>query len=251
MKILLEHLKNNKDLLLKMSQDISIAKHTVNLGTAREGLVSNFLEQNLPEYIKYHTGEIFDSRNERSGQIDIVLHPISSPKINLYGAINLFPIETVLTAIEVKSNLNSEKHLKDALNSCKNVKKLKNTSSSVDQFNGVPFIVFAYNGYVLNTLEEKLKKFTDKDNYKFHELPELIIVLNRGYYLIKNTVKTLQAGATISKVYTSETNKYKVLLGIFTLLIDQIEKWSNNPRKAMPIKEYIVEEDTHYINDLF
>ena len=109
MKLLLEHLKNNKEALLTYSDVISIAKHAVNLGTARESLIANFLKQNLPEYISYHTGEVFDSVDNRSGQIDIVLHPITAPKINLYNAINIFPSESVLAAIEIKSNLTTGK----------------------------------------------------------------------------------------------------------------------------------------------
>ena len=60
MKLLLEHLKNNKDALLQYSKLIGAANHPGNLGVAREGLISNFLKQNLPEFIRYHTGEIFD-----------------------------------------------------------------------------------------------------------------------------------------------------------------------------------------------
>ena len=105
MKLLLEHLKNNRDALLKYSELVGIASHSGNLGMAREGLISNFLKQNLPEYIMYLSGEIFDRSDNRSGQIDIVLHPITSPKIYLHKSINIFPAETVLSAIEIKSNL--------------------------------------------------------------------------------------------------------------------------------------------------
>ena len=165
MKLLLEHLKNNREALMKCSDSIGIAAHSVVLGTAREGLISNFIKQNLPEYISYHTGEVFDSNDQRSGQIDIVLHPITSPKINLHNAINIFPAETVLAAIEVKSNLTTGKKtgaLSEALSSCARLKELSIIDRSIDRSSitdhqRIPFIIFAYKGPTLKTLKKHLE----------------------------------------------------------------------------------------------
>ena len=104
-KKLLIHFQHLLKVLKEYSKHINNVEHSVNKGTAREALISNFLSLNLSELISFHTGELFDTYDHYSGQIDLVLHPKSSPKLNLYGAINIFPIETVLAAIEVKSTL--------------------------------------------------------------------------------------------------------------------------------------------------
>jgi len=105
---MLIHFNQLQTILTEFSKLIDNAEHPVNLGSAREALISNFLSTNLTELISFHTGEIFDTFDQYSGQLDIVLHPKSSPKLNLFGAINLFPLETVLAAIEVKSTLNTD-----------------------------------------------------------------------------------------------------------------------------------------------
>lgn len=241
MKILIEHLRNNEEILQKLAKSIGVAKHAVNLGTAREGLIANFLENNLPENIKYHSGEIFDSREERSGQVDIILHPISSPKIHLHSSINLFPVETVLAAIEVKSRLDSTEHIKDAFNTCLKVKKLHRVKheSYEELITGIPFIIFAYKGCTPNLVED----YIQKNNYPVEFLPDLIVNIDRGYYLVINRRKCS------SKNYFLQFKKedgHETLLGLFYFLLKRIENWSSRGVKTMPIDWYIRDEGSDY-----
>ncbi|MDA3838449.1 MAG: hypothetical protein PF574_05655 [Candidatus Delongbacteria bacterium] len=241
MKLLLDHFEKSKKALESLSELISTAKHPGNLGTAREGLISNFLMKNLPEYISYHSGEIFDSDNRRSGQIDIVLHPITSPKINLLNSINMFPVDTVLAAIEVKSNLTTGKktgELNNVLSSCTDLKKLcfvnvRNSYAEITDPDRIPFLVFAYKGPTLKTLTKHLKQ-----KGSIIKSPDLIVVLDRGYYLVKKSYKT-HLGITVENMYTVvNANKY-VLLGLFEYILKLIECWFKNPSETtMPITEY-------------
>jgi hypothetical protein len=252
-KLLLAHLKNNREALLQYSKLIGIAKHSVNLGTARECLIVNFIQKNLPEYISYHSGEIFDTKENRSGQIDIILHPITSPKINLQNTINIFPAETVLAAIEVKSNLTTGKRtgtLSEALVSCKKLKELDLfipshsedseqdiTPSILADPNKIPFILFAYKGPQLNTLIKHLRTYcTNEDKYRV--LPDLIVILESGYCL-KKTKNWQYVGATFDNAYKVDQNKDFILLGIFVFILKLIEYWFIKPSKhIMPIDEY-------------
>lgn len=244
MKLLLEHLKDNKDALLQYSKLIGAADHPGNLGEAREGLISNFLQQNLPEYIRYHTGEIFDRNEERSGQIDIVLHPITSPKLNLYNTINIFPAETVLSAIEIKSRLTTGKRkgtLYEALNSCKKLKSLeipnRETEYIIDP-QRVPFIIFSYKGPTLKTLKKHIQNYSDQPCINFRHLPDLIVVLERGYYLLKSA-GWRSAGMTVDNLYNEKLEKESVLLGMYEFILNLVEYWFINPAEhTMPIKEY-------------
>lgn len=239
MRILIEHLKNNKEILKTMASAISIAEHKVNLGTAREGLISNFLVQNLPENISYHTGEIFDTNDERSGQIDIILHPISSPKINLYGAISLFPVETVLAGIEVKSVLNGETDINKALSTCMKAKSLeiKSDRNNDENLKEVPFIVFAFTGCMLKTMLKTLEKYSQRKDTSIKDLPDLIVVLDRGYSLWR----TESVGDFCNDTYNiyTEDNENETLLTIFYFLLKRIEYWFGTTENSMPIDMYI------------
>ncbi len=242
MKLLIEHLKNNREALLKLSEAVSIADHPVNIGTAREGLISNFIQNNLPEYISHHTGEVFDRNNNRSGQIDIILHPLTSPKINLHNSINIFPAETVLAAIEVKSNLTPGKKNSSsaqALSSCKKLKKLQITGRTRDKAticdpDRIPFILFAYKGPTINTLKKQLSE----SEIGLRELPDLIVVLNRGYYLVKGPNWT-SIDQSVDSVYQVKDDHDSSLLGIFEYILKLIEYWFINPAEhTMPIEDY-------------
>lgn len=205
--ILLDHLDNNRDALQQSSKLIGLAKHGINLGSARESLISNFLKQNLPEYIRYHSGEIFDSENRRSGQIDIILHPITSPKIHLHNTINIFPAETVLLAIEVKSNLTSGKtgQLSKAIESCKKLKQLEittrtTTDNDIIDKQRVPFVVFAYKGAKLQAIRTEIERHASLPETTYRCLPDLIVVLDEGYYIMKSSAWHC-AGANYNDVY--------------------------------------------------
>lgn len=261
----MQHLKSNRDVLIKYSDLIASAQHTVNLGSAREALISAFLKQNLPDYITYHTGEIFDSKNARSGQIDIVLHPITSPKLNLYGTISMFPVETVLAAIEVKSSLTTGEtgSLRNALSSCALVKRLSKfghfNSPEVKgpDPNNAPFVLFAYEGGSQAAVLKDIKSFYDEDIFKkkaFRDLPDLIVVLRHGkeeegYFLLKN--EKWYYVHDFDKLYNKSSGTNTVLLALFTFLIRLVERWAANPSaSSMPIDPYSKQADPT-ISELF
>lgn len=247
MKLLLEHLKNNREALLIFSKLVSSASHSVNLGMARKSLIKNFIQTNLPEYINYHTGEVFDKHESRSGQIDIILHPISAPKIYLQNTISIFPAETVLAAIEVKSKLTTGKNkssLHEALATCLKLKHLELSSvanppsDQIVDAQRVPFILFAFEGPKLNTLRKHLAIQFGKRHITAREMPDLIVILDRGYYLTKSR-GWMNAGITAENLYNETIDPDIVLLGLFQLVLKLVENWVNDPTgHAMPIKAY-------------
>ena len=217
MKILLEHLKRNLEILNKTSELAGLATHSVNIGVGREAIISSFLKQNLPSFIDYHTGELFDSDEKRSGQLDIILHPITSPKLHLNGIINIFPVETVLACIEVKSSLTGGDTgtLLAALETCKMVKELskvhkKNIYRGMIDLSSVPFLVFAFNSSKPETILDNLNEFStetaEEGKIEYRHLPDMIVVLssmdndvNKPYYIYK-TDQWMYASATFDKV---------------------------------------------------
>lgn len=246
MKLLLQHLRHNREALLQLSKAVGMADHAVNLGVARESLVKNFIETNLPEYIRYHSGEVFDRYGKRSGQIDLVLHPVTAPKIYLQNTISIFPAETVLAAIEVKSKLttgNSTGSLHEALETCKKLKGVKRLSKQLVSSNPldperVPFILFAFNGPQVETLRKQLATYFGSDEINARLMPDLIVVLDRGYYL-KKVGNWHRAGMTEEELYRQTLEPDAVLLGLFQLILKLVENWVENPSAhTMPIEAY-------------
>jgi len=238
-KILIEHIKNCKQQLEQLSSHAGILKHKGNLGTAREGFINNFLKDNLAEYINYNDGEIFDSKGNRSGQIDIVLHPISSPKLNIHKTTNLFPIETVLAVIEVKSDLNS---IYGLLESCKKLKSLKNINRN-DMWS-IPYIIFAYKGLDKKTILDNIQKKIDesKNGINLMNLPNVIYVLKKDCCLVKCR-NYYEAGQTVTSCYKEVFIDTEPLLGVFKYLLKLTEEWYAKPEKnTMPIDDYIKNE---------
>lgn len=78
-------------------------------GSVLEALISQLFEPLLPPNIGVGTGQIIDSYSgQQSGQIDIVLYNKSIlPPILLDQRLGIFPIESVLYTIEVKTTLNA------------------------------------------------------------------------------------------------------------------------------------------------
>lgn len=78
-------------------------------GFERELFISGFLSQVFPTHYRFASGDITDTQNQTSGQIDIVLefpHGFSFPVFP--AGPRLFLAESVAAAIEVKSNLASQ-----------------------------------------------------------------------------------------------------------------------------------------------
>jgi len=93
-------------------------------GTVLELLISQLFEPLLPADIGVGTGQIIDSYScKMSGQIDIILYNKAIlPPILVDDKVGIFPIESVLYTIEVKTTLNAtelkvaHEHAKDLAN---------------------------------------------------------------------------------------------------------------------------------------
>jgi len=142
-------------------------------GTAREDIVSEFLNAYLPAHIEFVKGEIYDSFGMHSPQCDIIA--IDRLKVPLmFGTDSrLVPIEGVYSVLEVKSNLDS-KELNDCLGKCDKIKNLQKVAyipqtgpifGSVSAYGKILahyptlYSVFAYHGIDPKTLVAKLESY--------------------------------------------------------------------------------------------
>lgn len=100
--------------LLEESRKASLFEHKGLIGEVRESFVKEFLSQFLPEVFGIGKGELFDREGKRSPQMDVVIYDKSFPIPNI-GGIRLFPIDSVVAVIEVKSNLNAHTLIDDMM----------------------------------------------------------------------------------------------------------------------------------------
>jgi hypothetical protein len=90
------------------AQAVATVKHQGLKGQLREIFVRDLLRPLLPLYIGIGTGEIITADNNHSPQQDVVVYDTRLlPPFLADPSVGLFPVESVLYAIEVKSELNT------------------------------------------------------------------------------------------------------------------------------------------------
>ena len=81
-------------------------RHPGEFGTYREGIVRDFLRSFLPQHLAIDTGFIVNALGNVSGQIDLVIYdPTLTPPLESKNRQRFFPVETVIAAGEVKSDV--------------------------------------------------------------------------------------------------------------------------------------------------
>lgn len=269
MKLIQKHL-NNITLKLKSEfESTSISQHGGNLGTARESVVKYFLESNLPSNLDFTSGEIFDSLDRRSGQIDIIVHNSHSLKLNYAAGLDMVPIDNVLALIECKSSLTTgsmtsgSSHLKSALDSCVKSKSLyrinpigidsnylksnnlmpqdlailENQTGLCATLPKTPHMIIAFQGPEVQTLRDSLSSYMRENRIDLEDMPNVITVLDRGYYLVKNDgflIKKLENNVH----YSMNKSQKSTLVGIYMYLMKLAEsqKLSGN---FFPVEQYL------------
>lgn len=248
--LLLDHLENCKKYLLAYSDAIGIAGHKVNLGSAREALIANFLKNNLPKAVNYSTGELFDFNGVKSGQIDIVLTPSTAPQLNLFGDYNLIASDTTLGVIEVKSSLTtgneSNGSMAGAMSNCYKVKQLGKVnggelklSKSKIILSTVPYLIFAFTGLSDDAVLKNIDSHLADNGKSFKDAPDIIVVLDKGYFLVKHEVWMYAGEKSAKEVYKVIKSEKHALLGLYDFILSVSEHLSTSPEDfKMPLQQY-------------
>lgn len=164
------------------------------LGKAREFFVSEILRRFLPQALHVGSGQILASDGALSRQIDILIYRHDMPLLSSLASTNLYFVEGVVAALEVKSSLDSPR-LRDALDNCWSVKVLDGdlpgkfaAQGDFGRRNYGPSVyVFGYRGYRtrLSNLKECLFGWMlERQVESMLHLPEVIIT--EGVAVVKN-----------------------------------------------------------------
>lgn len=95
-------------------------------GEVREYFVDTFLKKIIPESMGIGSGKVVDRSGSLSQQIDLIIYEKKFPILTFTESRKVYPIESVVATIEVKSTLSGD-NLKAAFDNCKSITDLHPT----------------------------------------------------------------------------------------------------------------------------
>jgi hypothetical protein len=162
-------------------------------GHEREIFVQSFLSRVFPTPYRFGSGDITDTRDNRSGQLDVVIEYPLMPSLPglLDGGPRLYLAEGVAAVIEVKSDL--KKQWREVEASAKAVKKLRRVMDWA-KFEGprgpdeeIPFYAVGFRGWA---------KLTTLEDHVVGSVADGALCLENGTCCVTHKGTTIQRGAT-------------------------------------------------------
>jgi len=199
--ILYDYFNYKADVLLALHKLTSKLKAPDNIGKNRENFINEFLAVVLPQKLSVKSGEVWDKKGFKTGQIDTLIIRDDAPSLD-FGGENVYLAEGVFAVIEIKSNLTTGK-LKEAVKTLKKIEKLQVTKPKVRMGYYLkehrPLrIIFAYEGATWKTLGKSIKENA------WGDLFDLICILKRGVFVKSGRLLNLyhkKTGQTVDKDY--------------------------------------------------
>lgn len=182
-----EHMKVDH----RMAQ--ALLSHSGNKGTRYELAFRRALTSCLPVNLQFGHGEVIDSLGHRSNQTDVVIVSHDHPGTFVADLPELFYVEAVLAAGEVKAILTSGE-LESTLEKSRIFKRMQvveQTGALVlgdpdkdRYFRCPPNFLFAYESQLkLETLRERILAFETNAGLRLGELLDAVFVLDQGWLI--------------------------------------------------------------------
>jgi len=212
-----------EEISAKMKGDFNISaqfQHHGNRGSYREDSLKNFLTNGkLPDIFGIASGEIISQYSQVSKQMDAIIYDKSKSIIfESSESTKIFPIESVLGIIEVKSQLSKAK-LIEGLENIKSLKTLhapqlitKNYGDRVriGYYNNPPFgVIFAYSlsNNSLESLKNNLKEWCESNPPEVW--PNFICILDEGTINFRNGLNDVLISSEIQKTSSISSLQHK------------------------------------------
>ncbi|WP_162627242.1 DUF6602 domain-containing protein [Aeromonas media] len=235
-----------KQLLSDYERSLGL-KHPVNRGDAREDYLKLFLkEQGLIPFkfgVSDVSSRVVSTTGHHSQELDIVFYDkINSISLLKYKSSEFYPIESVYGCIQVKSNLNSQKTIKDGLHNIASFKKLKKAGTCTTEFGQIAIqttpsrgfgILFAYKSKLKwDTLVSAIKTFMS-ENPSTH-WPNAVVVLDQGVILPLNNNRVCYQTSDIDELTEPSLMGIpdqggNTLLNMYNLIMDMLKKTILSP----------------------
>lgn len=216
--------------------------HQGGKGTLREDAFSDFLSKQLPSRYAVGRGEVINSENFTSGQIDLIIHdPFYCPKIVSSPSHSVFPIESVYGAISIKSNLNSTQ-LQEAYQNIESFHKIVIRKPFTVGGNGFksglryPHPVTAVVAYKadrsLEAISDQIKRL-DENIEDITWRPDFICVLEKGIIgprnILRGDFNSFQLPSDITDLCSLRKTGRHTLLKVYLQLLREINKITLRP----------------------
>lgn len=209
--------------------------HSASIGEAAEKAFRDFLEQRLPRVFAVGEGFIFEPGGKRGLQQDIVIYDnLHHPRLVSEGRQGLFPSDTVVAIVEVKSNL-TEQDICDAVDKIASVKVLKRTvrnqiAGTLSRKDVIPLrgYIFAYGTRFrkAKTVAEHLANAVGK--YSPELRPDFVLVQDKWWFdwvdKDRRNAKPSEIPTALRVAYVGEYG----LLQLWTRLMENLT-WYRTP----------------------
>ncbi len=160
--------------MVKESEYIEPMKHKGVKGTIRELGLANFLKKFLPTYLNVGNGEIHDKNGNISNQTDLLIYNKDIlPPILFDNELGIYPIESIVYAIEIKST-STRKEVASTVEKFKKLRELE-----VKNKVGLLKVYFAYKSN--RKYGSELERYSQFDNL-IDPCTQVICVIDDGYY---------------------------------------------------------------------
>lgn len=238
------HFENVRETMQRKAEEAGLANNKSLRGAARELVVAEFFQANLPQSVSFPTGEIVDVRGQRSGQMDIMIIPAAVPRFTLSGTNVIALAAGVVGAVEVKSNLTTsppegDSELTVAMKSCAQVRALDPGplepwpwSALLDngreaKLETIPYSIFAFQGPTARRLLAALEEWDQRAGKR--TLPNTVTVLDPCYSLVLNDGWLADPGETgIPKPLYLVDQRKACLATLFDYWMKCIQAWTFN-----------------------
>jgi hypothetical protein len=207
--------------ILKGAHAGSSAASNYTKGVEREAFIHGFLQAVLPATVRFGSGEVTDTHNNISGQLDIVLEYPFLPSVPLVPGLEsrLYLAEGVAAVIEVKSNLSKQwPEVTATAEKLGNIRRHFGETRSLRNrhpFERIPLIAVGYEGW---QDPESLKM-------KLQETPSVAAILDirMGFFCAKLPVMQVQVdGTQTPAVLDYGTTGVDALWGLVSVLNELI-----------------------------
>lgn len=219
--------------LVKLEEIQISMDHKSNRGSNAEEVLRVFLREYLTDDKRVGEGEIIDTNNNTTTQLDVVVTNRYHPYINDLLGPELFIIEGVDVVGEVKTNLNSN-DISVLIESCKRFKKLTskfsngttictNTSDRKRYLEHKPYFIFAYKSQLtIETIYSKLVEYYEKNGTPVEEQIDAVFCLDRGVIINfgdgKGAYQYIVGEQSIPGLIITKREEGEILLNLLTWL---------------------------------
>ena len=222
-KVIYSYLQSIIECSISQAKALLKLKHNLTKGQLREVFVRNFIKHFLPGYLDIGTGIIINNQGHESKENDLIIYDNRMlPPFLLSVESNLFPVESVVATIEVKSCLNSPALMKTEKNAgylIKHVWEKNNWLIARPPFHIIACL-FGFDGQNIKGLSSEENKWISEHISALR----LICSVGRFSWAITYNNKTNKP----EWVYGNADSEFKEIRRFLSIFVDNLRTISNN-----------------------